>query len=251
MTSEEAKLVLRAYRSGDNSPLVQTALAQARWDDELGAWLAEQETFDQAMTQSLAETPVPPHLNAVILQHAARPRTRRSPLVTRVRWGLAASLLLAGIVLGLVYGRPSRSTEDFRVAMVEHLWVDLGEHVDFESSNLVEVRRWLGSNGAAADFSLPAAVTDMRIRGAQVVNWSGQKVASLCLLGDGKHLHMFVVPVAALANTPPEHLPDFEKCNGWRTVAWTYRSNTYLLSGMDTLSFIKKTRRARQWAFAG
>jgi hypothetical protein len=260
MTSEEAKVVLGAYRPGDDSAAVRDALAHAKTDKGLAAWLAEQQAFDKAMSQAVLEQSVPRELKALILQEQplvtggasyASPRAGFRPN-RRMAVGLAlvAAALLTGAVLTMLHHRASRSVDDFRIAMVQELWGDLGEHVTFTSSDVGEVRQWLKSKGACDDLVIPAAVQDMRIRGARVVNWSDQKVASLCLLGNGKHLHLFVVPTATLDTASLADMPDFEKCNGWRTVAWTYGENTYLLGGMNFLAFIKKSRHAGQWRFA-
>ena len=249
MTTEEAKLVLRAYRPADKSPLVQRALNQAEHDPELAAWLAEQQAFDRSMMQSLAEAPIPPHLRDSILHE--RPTTKvlyltRIPLL----WGLAAALVLGGIVFALLYEGASKSIGEFRTAMIQELWT-IDDQAKFRSSTTAELRRWLQSHGSAANFTLPPALKELRVRDARIVNWSHQKVASLCLIGHGRHLHLFVVPTAALDAPALTDAPQVEVCHGLETVVWTHGDNTYLLSGVNCVSFIKNNRRAGYSPFTG
>ena len=249
MTREEAQLVLCAYRPGDDSPVVQRALAEADRDPELHAWLADQLAFDRQMTGAMKNIPVPAHLkHAILREHqVTNVQGLRKPALA---WAIAALLILGGTVFTLLYQRSSNSIEDFRTAMIQELWT-IDEQAKFRATNIGQLRRWLDANGAAADFTLPAALKALHVRDARIVEWSDQKVASFCLIGNGRHLHVFVVPTAALASSSLGAAPEFELCHGLDTLAWTHGANTYLLSGANCVSLIKNPRRAGHWFFTG
>jgi hypothetical protein len=248
MTSEEAKLVLCAYRPGDSNYIIERALKQASRDPELAAWLAEQIAFDRQMTESLTSPQVPSHLRQAILQeHQSRKiYFLRRPVFA---WGMAAALILGGALFIMLHQRPSNSIEHFRAAMIQELWT-IDNRARFRSWDIAEVRKWLEAQGSTADFSLPSTLDELRVRDARVVNWSDQKVTSLCLIGHGRHLHVFVVPTAALASSSLGAAPEFELCHGLNTLAWTDGPNTYLLSGAHCVSLIMP-RRAGHRFFAG
>ena len=157
MTTEEAKLVLSVYRPGDDSPATREALARAKFDKELAAWLIEQQTFDRTMRDAVGGQVVPGGLKALILQDA-RPVRMRSKRRLAAGLSLAAAVLVLGSILTLVHQRAARTVDDFRLAMVEEMHQDLGEHVTFASSDIHEVRQLLKSVGAGDDLPLPAAV---------------------------------------------------------------------------------------------
>ena len=250
MSTEEAKRILSAHRLDDQSVVVRQAVQRAQDDPRMAAWLIDQRTLDEALRRGITEQPVPASLRELILDRARVPahaaRMRLSPV-----WGLAAMLVLTSMLVVVVIGRPSASLDEFRLAMAREVWPDGGEHVDFTSSNLAVIQVWLKAKGASSIDSLPAAVSDCRIRGARIVEFSGRQVPILCLLENGKHLHLCVVPNEALAQSLDPAMPQFEKLDGWRTVAWSHRNHTYLLHGINHLSFIRKSRKGGQWVFAG
>jgi hypothetical protein len=51
-------------------------------------------------------------------------------------------------------------------------------------------------------------------------------------------------------DVPPQGTPDFEKCGSWKTVSWSQGSKTYVLSGMNYLTFVKKFRKSGHWIMA-
>lgn len=208
----------------------------------------EQHAFDAKMAEALGSLPVPGDLRLRILATARSQPVKRFPRV--LPWAMAASIVLGGSLVALRQAFRPPALQEFRVAMIEQAW-DSTPHVEFTSSDLVEARRWLKEHHTPADFTVPVAAQHMRLRGCRSLEWRGQKVSLLCLLGESRHLHLFVIDSEALAGHFEENSPEFEAANGWKTVAWTTGGKTYLLSGINYLSFIKKSRKAGQWHLAG
>ena len=70
MNNNEAKFILRAYRpSGRDAadPAFNSALAQAKSDPALGAWLVREQAFDALITKKLRAIVPPPDLREAIL----------------------------------------------------------------------------------------------------------------------------------------------------------------------------------------
>ena len=249
MNSQEARSILEGRRPKATSAQIAAAIEQADRDPELAKWWAHQKAFDARMVSAVKTIPVPEHLQASILE--ARQVVDLKPSADwRVRWALAASVVILASLAVLWFRRDTASVSAFRKEIAESGWNNSG-HVGFASSDLKQVQQWLKNEKGPGDFTLPAAVQDLRVHGARIVDWRGRKVSLVCFLNEGRHLHLFVVDAQALGDLVPDHTPEFEKCSGWKTVCWSHGTKTYLLTGMNYLTFIKKSRKGGQWSVTG
>ena len=120
-----------------------------------------------------------------------------------------------------------------------------------ESADLGKIRRWLTRLEAPSEFTLPPAMQNMRLHGARVFESDGCKISLLCLDDGPRHLHLFVLDRAPFADLPAPGTPDFEKCGIWKTASWRQGGQTYVLTGLNTPSFVSKFRKAGRWSISG
>jgi len=252
MNAEEAKKALSVYRSGDEvTSEVADALAYARANPQLTRWFTGKESFDRQMVDAVAGIPVPRDLRARIL-------TERKVVVLRPWWRQRISYAAAALMLGLVglsglllVAQPKETFADYRKTVVDESW-GRAPHLDLESSDIDEVNRWIaGIDATAAPVSIPAGLKDMTLRGSRTVEWKGQRVVCLCFLQGPRHMHLFVTQDRAFVDAPRQAMPDYEKCNGWKTVSWTQGDRTYVLTGMNYVTFLKKFRHSGHWLMDG
>jgi hypothetical protein len=252
MTREEAKAVLEVFRANGadaDDERFSKALKRLEQDPALAKWFEEQKHFDAAVAQGVKSVSVPKDLKASIL-------TSRS-IVTppswqdwRVRVAVAASIAFVAVAaVARLAGRP-KPFADFRQQLVEQAWA-IPKHLDFESSDWKEVKGWLARHHVETNFALPPALTDLRLHGCNMVEVDGHQVPLICLVDGPRHLHLFVVSGVRFPELPPEGLPDFEKCNGWKTASWRQHGKTFVLTGLSYQAFVNKFRKAGRWTMSG
>lgn len=236
MNNQEAKLILRAYRSeGEDAsdPMFAEALEQARRDPELQKWLAEETALDAHVQARLRTAiPIPRDLKSNLLA--------QRKIVRPVRWrfqpmklAAAAAVLLAGITAFLLVPQKPAQLASFRETMARYSMRGHG-HVVFESHDIAKVRQWLQDRAVSASFELPAALPPGSTHGCRVVDWNGRKVTMLCfVLDDGEHLDLFVVDRASLPDVPENSAPQYAEEGGLATAAWSKDGRIYLLTASD------------------
>ena len=252
MTIEEAKLVLGACRpSGQDCqhPQVAEALELARTEPELARWWEEQRAFDQAVCSSVRECPVSRGLKARILagQSVVRPAFRWGPA-----WWLAAAAAVV-VLIGLGVALQNRTNpaiarsgggdfENFRTDMVAFL--DRLNRLDYQSREMVEVKNWLGQNGAADLSKLPAAIEESVPIGCRIVDWNGQKVTLVCFRSerDGTRykFHLLVAQRSETLQLPAGAGTIVANQSGWSTATWADEQNIYLLATASSEELIRR-----------
>jgi hypothetical protein len=251
MNSQQAKSILEVWRAGGaqaRQPEVAEALRQVERDPELARWFEDQRAFDSAMTSAMKEIPVPSALRASILAaNAVVPIPFRQH--HRARWALAASLLLLAGLAALLNRGHSASFADYRREVIEEAWGD-APHLELNTSDVGQIRRWLVQHDAKGDFTIPTALRDLPVTGCRLLEWRGHKAAMICFAEGIKHTHLFVMDRVDFADMPPQGTPAFEKCGGWKTISWSQGPKTYVLSGMNYLTFVKKFRKSGHWLMA-
>src|SRR5262245_35465606 len=222
MNRHEAKIVLAGWRPslpGEPDPLVVEALALARKDPELGAWLERQTEFHSAVQRGLRSIAVPDDLAQRVL--AGRKIARATFRLRVVRWVAAAAALALLAVLTAVWLRPTPvdSLATFRSRMVR---AALREYpMDVVTNGMPAIRAFMAKNHAPADYELTPALASLKPVGGGLLAWQNQRVAMVCLDGgaDGM-LFLFVVDSALAPGRPPRN-EALAMVNKLATASWT------------------------------
>ena len=253
MNRAEAKLILEVSRPGDEAaadPQLAAALALARADTELGAWLARERAWDAALRRELRTVPVPADLKASLLAGAkvvplpvGESRPSFSAWLTPLVWAMAAAVIL---FLGLVSYRSlhaagsNHQLADFARDMIAASPAD-SHHVDMENADFTKVKTWLTVHHALADISLPPAIAQAPgLMGCRVLSWHGQPVSMLCFMMSGSHhVDLFVTPAASIADAPAPGQPVYASVNQNATAGWRVGDNVYVLAGPVPEDFLR------------
>ena len=241
MTTNEAKRVLLLYRPGsgdERDPETAAALDLARQDAELRAWFARHCAFQEAMRAKLRAVAPPADLLArlqaapkvIEVSHWRRPRT----------WlAMAAGFaLLLGLGVALLRpGTPDRFA-DFRSRMVR---AALREYrMDIVTNEMPQVRAFLASRGAPADYEVTPGLAKLQLTGGGVLQWRGHPVSMVCFdRGDREMLYLFVMDEHAAKDAPPLS-PEVAQVNKLATLSWTRNGKSYVLAGPADGDFRQK-----------
>lgn len=245
MTILEAKKLLQICRphsrDADDRQIAE-AMKLARQDAELGRWLAEHNRFQIAMREKLLSIHAPNDLKEKILaqQKIVHPLPFwRDPGMQR----MAASILfLIGLCFaGNALWKNSRVPDrfaDYESRMVRSALREY--HMDVTTTDLAQVRQWMKSRGAPADFSVPKGLAKLQLTGGGVLRWRNNPVSMICFnRGDNEMLFLFVMERSAVKD-PPSEKAALEKINRLTAASWTDGDKTYLLAGPSDANFLKK-----------
>ena len=254
MNLEAARKILSAYRPGTNDekdPLFAEALALARRDASLSAWLAASLAFDQSVRAELARVPAPTDLRDTILarRKIIRPAPWWNPHLSARQMAAAAAVLIALSVAALWANQRPPAFAEFRQEMGTASW-GADPHVQAPAENLQDVRAFLATQGVATNFAVPPVLAQSRVRGCTLVAWRGQKVPVLCFNPEGKHLHLVVVDRTQFPDAPTE-TPETDRSGSARTASWSKDEHSYILNGLSTTAFVKQFRKAKRWDWGG
>lgn len=254
MTKEQAKEILSAYRPGtddENDPVFAEALKLARGNADLNAWLVESLAFDAAVHQQVARVTAPETLRQNILaaHKIIRPVPWWNPrLSTRQMAAAAAVLIAAGVATLWLKQRPAHFAE-FCHEIADQSWGP-APHVEMKAANLKDVREFLASQNVSTNFTVPPVLADTKVRGCTLINWRGHQVPVICFNSEGQHLHLVVVDRNLFPDAPSQS-PQTDQWQSWRTASWSKDDHSYVLTGLNTTSFVKKFRKARHWDWEG
>ncbi len=254
MNREQAREILSMRRpdgTDDHDPLIADALEFARHDVELGRWLANQTAFDATVTRACAGIPVPMNLRARLLaaDNVVVLPWWRQPL--RPAQMAAAACIAFLLALGAFWlGTREPRTASLRERVIEETWSGR-RHVALETTNLAEIRRFIAANELRGDFKLPPQLAAMRARGCSIIDVDGKRLPFVCFVDNNRHLHLAIMERGTLPVAADAAMPDFDKWQGWATATWTRGSNTFVLTGMKPVDFVRKFRKAGQWNWDG
>ena len=222
MDSQEAKLILEAYRSGmdDAEPPFAEALAQARRDPALARWLQEQTALDAAIRGKLRSVDVPIGLKTRILANA-----KTEPRSSVWAW-LTPAMALLVMVIAVFWLRPTGFAV-YRGEMVKFVSVEY--KLDVKTGNFEEFRQALAQNNSPSIPALPPALAKLELEGGCLMNWHGHKVTLICLEAKDHDVWLFVAERQSLPDAPPA-TPVFAKTGKITTASWTADHLTYILA---------------------
>jgi len=250
MKTADVKQILEHYREGDEStPEIAQALASLNSHPDLATWYKAKTRFDSQMTEAVAQVPVPKELRAAILK---TPPVLQLPSWWRrpIALAAAAAVLLFAGGISIWSAHRGENFAQYKKSVIDESW-GRAPHLDIETSDVAEFNKWLASIDPHATVTVPSGLNDLNLRGGRTLEWRGHRVVLLCFSQGAKHMHLFVTTDRTFAGLPPQAAPDYEKCNGWKTVSWAQGNRTYVLTGMNYLTFLKKFRHSGHWTMDG
>lgn len=232
--NDQAKLLLSAYRPGGgdaSDPAFAEALAQARRDPQLSAWLDESQRFDQVISEKLRGVAVPAGLRSTILAGAKMSRPRPWWQGSRV-WALAAAFAILAALGALWLGKAARldTWQTDSLAVLDQ--IESGAvNLDFEHEKPAQLTDWLRERAAPVPSALPPALAAHPTFGCKTIDAQGRKVSLLCFdLGNKEQAHLFTTPRAGLKIAPPDRHPIFSRLRNWNLASWRSGGHVQMLA---------------------
>jgi hypothetical protein len=207
----------------------------------------EQLAFDAALSRALQSEPVPPGLREAILNQGPRPAT--APAWRRpAQLALAASVILLIALPSLLSG-PSTFAE-YRERVVAEAWT-AKDHLDFGTADLSHAQSWIQRQRAPWPTHFPTALGDIPVAGCRVFTSHGQRVTLICFANGMHHTHLFILDDLNVPDRPSNQFPQLATCRGWETASWSWRNQTFILTGLKSMTFLKQFRKERHWSWNG
>lgn len=232
MNSEEAKILLQAWRPGvtaNDDPRIAEALELDGRDPELKAWFEEQCALDAAFKAKLEEIPVPNGLRERILsQHKViQPsvwRRHRAVLATA-----AAFVLLVGIAALYFRAASNSDLRSYRRDMAQFI-ADL-YRMNVHATTWDGLQKAFAKQGWPSDYIVPSALRSVHLEGGCMLIWRDEKVSLICMKSETKKgLWLFVMDRTSLPASASKEEPEFGKTGKLNTATWSKGDKTYLLA---------------------
>ena len=245
MDKEEIKTRLSGYRPDlydDRDPQIAGALARAKEDPELKAWLEEEIAFDYRFGATLKCTPADRSGLDELLATGrrellvARPRAFRKTALLAA----AAVLVLSAISVKYFFFPPpvqfpalgERSASGFR----DHMAYFATQRfvLDETTSDLEQARAWLAERDLPVYGTTPSQIARFKGMGCKAIDWNGLKVSLVCFLNkDDELVHLFVINTGVFPRVDPVRLGTLTRRHGLETQGWSDREFVYLLVGSE------------------
>ena len=243
MKSEQAKLILQAYRPGGEDagdPRFAEALEQAHRDPALMAWFKEQRALDAAISRKIQQTPLPGDLLETILAGKTF-HPRRSPALSPRLLLLAASIVLL-LSLGAIWlTRPPATLPTFAACREDMArFLSTFPRLDLETEKLSEIRQWVAGHPTLASAEIPSALQKFPGIGCRTMEWRGKKLGLVCFMVDGEVVHLFLLRSADFPDAMAFQSPQYAQASSLATAIWTRGEVTYLAATRGEMSFLKK-----------
>jgi hypothetical protein len=251
MTTEEAKVILSAYRPGKDDPEeapLKAALELAASDPELSEWMALQARNDEAIRQVIGESTPAADLEARLLELAPEAPRRLARFPSIPAWGYAVAACFVIAVTALSFRStiienqllgyfPQLSAVEkeatFRDAMALYVSSSIIQ-LDFTATNLDAITDWLTEQPTPSYNEIPNLLAARETIGCKSFLWRGQEVSLICFESpEGGIVHLFLMEKegteAATWDSIASHLTSHER----KTVGWEDDELVYLLVGSD------------------
>jgi len=242
MDSRLAKEILLCYRPGTadpGDPEFAEALEQAKRDPELGRWFAQSQAFQDTIRAQFKQLPVPAGLKEDILAgYRPAPVWWQQPAFQALA-AAAGIVLLIGLALLWSQPREDTSFAAFQSRVVRQ--AQRGYVMDITTTNLGEIRQYLATQGAHADYLLPAPLEKLPGDGGAVLRWRNKTISMVCFdLGNHNDLYLFVASRADLPSPPSTSEPQFAKIGKLTAASWSAGDRTYVLAGPGDEQFVRQ-----------
>ena len=239
--SDETKLLLSARRPGghdDAEPAIAEALARAKSDPALSAWVEEQQRTDAALALKLLSVQPPASLRDTILAGGKVSRRGWRAWFEQKAWRnftnsemFAAVAVVLVLAVAIIFNRSEprdwQNAGALEVARIENSQREL-DHV---AGNMDEIRLWLAKQSCPAPATLPAQMQGLPIYGCAKMNWHGQPMSIVCFsMGGGREVHLVTINIQDLA-APPESVPEYATINGYMAASWSEGEVAMMLIG--------------------
>lgn len=242
MKHEEARFILQAYRpngadAGD--PAMAEALAQARQDPGLAAWLERLQKFDGAIAAKLAEVSPPAGLRETILTGARVSQPSRQAWWRRpAGMALAASVALAGTaaIFSLFPSRAAASDlKSFAAgdAQAFHL------HGEGEAWSQMQAQLAAPVNRLAARVAFDFDA--LRTTGCRTVSFQGRELLEVCFKREGKWFHCYIARRADFPEIALPAAPRISDVGKVHAASWADDSHIFVViskAGREALDFL-------------
>ncbi len=249
MNREEARQVLLLYRPGTSDaedPQVETAMALAREDPELGRWFTEHAAFQQAMRRKFRQIEVPSYRKSELLLRkklVLSPTRHPSPVPVWLAAAAAIFVLAVGFMALRTKSGQSVQFAHFKERMVSE--VQRQYAMDWETSDGGRLRAAIAGRGGLSDYEVPRSLERLKLTGGGVLKWQSNPVSMLCYdRGGGKMLYLFVVKRDAVKDPPPAQQPQLAVIHQLMTASWTRGENSYVLAGEEKEKDLQSFARA-------
>lgn len=227
---------MKRHRPGtadERDPEIAEALRLVSSDSELAHWWKRYQESQAAIRDALRRVKPPAGLREQII--AEKPQLQAG-FAARWKWALAATAALAIVALLAIFlPQPERSRFDrFETRMVKDA-LRMYE-MDLETNDPDEIRAFLASAGAPADYELPQALTGVELTGCATNTFEGAPVSMICFKtrdelapGSKSDLWLFVTGTSAVPGSPTGPQPIFKTKGNATTAAWSSGGSSYLL----------------------
>ena len=232
MEKDRAQSILSVYRPSDQDEadlFFAEAKAELARNPELARWFEEEQAFDRAISEKLADLVAPFGLKTRILASARPVATRQWSWTARLSLAAAALILLAQIIgLWHTQSQKTRTLAHYQQEMVS--FIKLDPPLEVESHDLAKMQTWLGQENAPSKVNLPPRLAALQPVGCRVLWFRDHKVTLLCFQRGGDNLaHLFVIDRAALPKLKPGAKPVFAGEGEWMTASWAKEDHAYML----------------------
>jgi hypothetical protein len=196
MDNEEAKFILRAYRSNGadaGDAAFDEALAQAKRDPELARWFERERELDKIVAHKVRAITPPAGLRDAILA-GGKLSVRPSPVWWRQpRWmALAASVALI-VGLGLSWPRFTASTEARRFGEFAINDMELTQRHEAHGPGMGQLAALVSDASRKLGGALPIEFEALRANGCRTVRFAGHDVLEVCFERAGFEYHFYVM----------------------------------------------------------
>lgn len=239
MTNEEAKFYLAAYRPGGGDaqdPSLTAALAQARRDPSLAAWLEREKAHDAAVAAKLNALPPPAGLREAILAGA---RVSTPPRRSRSVWLSLAATFTVLLVVGGVYFRRPPATE--LAALSRYAMDDLaGPHLGAtHASDLPSIGAWLENPSNRLAQGLPVTDTQLATDGCRVIRVAGHEVFEICFKR-GEWFHLYIGQRDHFRAGASDTEPMFSQRGTTAVATWADANHVYVLASHAGIGALRR-----------
>lgn len=243
MDKEEIQLRLAGYRPelyADDDPLIAEALAAAKADPQLSAWLEEQIAFDRDLSASLCELePLSNSRDQLLAEASATPASK--PRFALWQFAAAALFLICSFASVKYFLFPApiefARTETKTISQLREdmaMFASKRFILDETFTKLEDSQRWLEEQEHPTFDEVPGQLVQYRGLGCKTIDWSGTKVGLICFENSKEQtVHLFVIDAADFANLSPADSPLHQVVNHHQleTAGWIADGKVLLLVG--------------------